>query len=239
MIFIIRFLIIGFEMSLKAYAHTNFDVYVAQQVLLRARIRQLYELRGSAFLKSKSIGSLCNKRSFVETEEKLEIWPKNSFQVYHAPKCDLSRPHEKVVRIIPPLRGLDRNFSCRWCNNPLFNMSNVIRVDLNISPILDQLSEPKQSDRSCDIETEDMNIDSDYMDISTRASDGGSLTDFSAAADEKLSFTSDFSAKPSRSLEREASFGATIMSTDMENDENDYFSGINDLKFYYFLYLYL
>ena len=37
----------GFERQLRAYAQTGYDVYAAQQVLLRNRIRALHEVRGS------------------------------------------------------------------------------------------------------------------------------------------------------------------------------------------------
>ena len=37
----------GFERQLRAYAQTGYDVYAAQQVLLRNRIRALHEIRGS------------------------------------------------------------------------------------------------------------------------------------------------------------------------------------------------
>ena len=35
----------GFECQLRAYAVANYDVYVAQQVLLRRRIRDLHQVR--------------------------------------------------------------------------------------------------------------------------------------------------------------------------------------------------
>ena len=37
----------GFERQLRAYAQTGYDVYAAQQVLLRNRIRALHDVRGS------------------------------------------------------------------------------------------------------------------------------------------------------------------------------------------------
>jgi hypothetical protein len=55
----------GFERQLRAYAQTGYDVYAAQQVLLRNRIRALHEIRGSwrspatqSFRKHRSSGKL-------------------------------------------------------------------------------------------------------------------------------------------------------------------------------------
>jgi hypothetical protein len=47
----------GFESQLRAYSETNYDVYAAQQVLLRNRIRALHTLRGLANKESKFKGN--------------------------------------------------------------------------------------------------------------------------------------------------------------------------------------
>lgn len=39
------------------------------------------------------------------------------------------------VRIIPPLRGLERVFCCSWCQFNLFNLASVIRTDLDLRPL--------------------------------------------------------------------------------------------------------
>lgn len=43
------------------------------------------------------------------------------------------------VRIIPPLRGLERVFCCSWCQFALFNLASVIRTDLDLRPLRDLL----------------------------------------------------------------------------------------------------
>lgn len=54
------------------------------------------------------------------------------------PTCKLSRPVSNWIRIIPPLMGLEREFKCSWCNNSLFQLANVIRVDIeNIQVMLE------------------------------------------------------------------------------------------------------
>lgn len=47
------------------------------------------------------------------------------------PSCRLSRPGTSWVRVIPPLRALEREFRCSWCNSELFQLANVIRLDMN------------------------------------------------------------------------------------------------------------
>ena len=57
------------------------------------------------------------------------------------PSCHLSRPGCSWVRVIPPLRGLEREFKCSWCNTTLFQLANVIRIDLNVTEMLDKFYE--------------------------------------------------------------------------------------------------
>lgn len=45
-----------------------------------------------------------------------------------SPRCRLSRPGSSTVRVIPPLRGLERGFCCAWCGGGLFCLANVLRV---------------------------------------------------------------------------------------------------------------
>ncbi len=40
----------GFEMQLRAYSGNQYDVYHAQQVLVRSRIKALFKVRGSQFI---------------------------------------------------------------------------------------------------------------------------------------------------------------------------------------------
>jgi hypothetical protein len=47
------------------------------------------------------------------------------------PICNLSCPGSNRIRVIPPLRGLEREFKCSWCNVTLFQLANVIRIDLS------------------------------------------------------------------------------------------------------------
>jgi hypothetical protein len=55
-----------------------------------------------------------------------------------SPRCRLSRPGVTAVRVIPPLRGLERVFCCVWCSVPLFNLASVIRTDIDIHPMLSE-----------------------------------------------------------------------------------------------------
>jgi hypothetical protein len=56
------------------------------------------------------------------------------------PRLRLSRPGSSAVRVIPPLRGLERVFCCSWCQHNLFNLASVIRTDLNVLPLPDLLN---------------------------------------------------------------------------------------------------
>lgn len=197
----------GFERQLRAYYQTNFDVYVAQQVLLRGRIRMLndfrsknelasecqsgFRIRESGGRQSKSAGS---KRSWGDLkggdgedddeEEDHEMFSQSStsesgsgrdakagvsititkpLEVVStgtgngrsiktsgllsiptvdakSPHCRLSKPGSSAVRVIPPLRGLERSFSCSWCGVGLFCLANVIRLDVDALQHLDACS---------------------------------------------------------------------------------------------------
>eukprot|EP01036_Dinobryon_divergens_P028734 gene28733-37729_t len=61
------------------------------------------------------------------------------------PTCRLSRPGSSWVRVMPPLRGLEREFKCSWCNASLFSLANVIRVDIDTLPLLDQFRAEEKS----------------------------------------------------------------------------------------------
>jgi hypothetical protein len=47
------------------------------------------------------------------------------------PNIRYSRPGVAAVRVIPPLRGLDKGFCCSWCSASLFSLGNVVRVDFD------------------------------------------------------------------------------------------------------------
>jgi hypothetical protein len=47
-----------------------------------------------------------------------------------APNCRLSRPGSTTVRVIPPLRGLERHYGCVGCGRSLFALGNVVRSDV-------------------------------------------------------------------------------------------------------------
>lgn len=53
------------------------------------------------------------------------------------PSCRLSRPGSSVVRVIPPLRGLEREFKCAWCHTALFSLASVLRTDVNLVEMLE------------------------------------------------------------------------------------------------------
>lgn len=239
----------GFEIQLKAYAHANYDVYIAQQVLLQGRVRALQSYRAidgnsadDLIVKAterKKFGSMHpvgsngstsrrrqhssgsnppgSKRSWgcakdddesmssssedAEEEDNLmecavKIHPGNhasdvkehhnnhtrvssslitprhtscdgGFSAHYlaaqdtltpvadsshhtnafrlrqqiplmdprSPRLRLSRPGSTSVRVIPPLRGLERVFCCAWCLSQLFNLASVIRTDIHVLPL--------------------------------------------------------------------------------------------------------
>ena len=45
-----------------------------------------------------------------------------------SPRCRLSRPGSSTVRVIPPLRGLEREVCCVHCGGRLFCLANVLRI---------------------------------------------------------------------------------------------------------------
>ena len=136
----------GFELCLRAYAQTNHDVYSAHQVLLKGRIRHLHAVRARS-IAARSGEVSGHKRSYGETEnDSMFKSPRNTVEFYKSPKCILSKPGSSSLRIMPPLKGLDRSFCCSWCGTLLFNMSNVIRLDLDVVPVLESLSAQPKSD---------------------------------------------------------------------------------------------
>jgi hypothetical protein len=54
-----------------------------------------------------------------------------------SPRLRLSRPGSTSIRVIPPLRGLERVFCCSWCHCQLFNLASVIRTDVHVHPLPD------------------------------------------------------------------------------------------------------
>ncbi len=46
-----------------------------------------------------------------------------------APNCRLSRPGSSTVRVIPPLRGLERRYGCVSCGKSLFSLANVVHEE--------------------------------------------------------------------------------------------------------------
>lgn len=51
------------------------------------------------------------------------------------PHIRLSRPGSASVRVIPPLRGLEKSYTCSWCGCTLFNLGNVLRLDIDVQPL--------------------------------------------------------------------------------------------------------
>lgn len=51
------------------------------------------------------------------------------------PHIRLSRPGSASVRVIPPLRGLEKSYICSWCGCTLFNLGNVLRLDVDVPPL--------------------------------------------------------------------------------------------------------
>lgn len=59
-----------------------------------------------------------------------------------SPRCRLSRPGSSTVRVIPPLRGLERAVCCAYCGEGLFCLANVLRVNTKMSK-----DDEKEADR--------------------------------------------------------------------------------------------
>ena len=51
------------------------------------------------------------------------------------PHIRLSRPGSASVRVIPPLRGLEKSYTCSWCGSCLFTLGNVLRLDIDVQPL--------------------------------------------------------------------------------------------------------
>ena len=215
----------GFEAQLKAYAHAKYDVYVAQQVLLRGRVLALQSYRaicgsteddlankererkkfggargsssaGGRGGRSSGGGEPGSKRTwgsakYTEDDDREQADEEDDMLCQHvaeqphpeparypmssehssgtssglpasprtahggsashlrqqiplmdarSPRLRLSRPGSNAVRVIPPLRGLERVYSCSWCHFNLFNLASVIRTDLDVLPLPDLLN---------------------------------------------------------------------------------------------------
>lgn len=182
----------GFEAQLRAYSQSGYDVYVAQQILLRGRVRALYSLHMDALQSRRSPSPTpettrmpMRKRSkdftndaMLEREEaKGDDEDDDRYRVKKsatvislshlrslvplisakAPNCRLTRPGSAAVRLIPPLRGVGREFCCSWCGKMLFNLANVVRLDVNAGPLLQPFSaaESKESLSEAESPSED------------------------------------------------------------------------------------
>ena len=55
-----------------------------------------------------------------------------------APNCRLTRPGSTSVRVIPPLRGLERRYGCIACGKSLFALANVIREDMDLAAAIEE-----------------------------------------------------------------------------------------------------
>ena len=62
------------------------------------------------------------------------------------PLCRLSRPGNQSVRVIPPLRGLDKVYCCSWCSVGLFCLANVIRVDIDSRTLVEAALKAEDKD---------------------------------------------------------------------------------------------
>lgn len=97
----------GFVRQLAAYEKYNFDIYKAQQNLLKKRVRQMAEAR---------------------TDKTVSSPRRLSMSVARAPaRLRFTSPGSASVNIIPPLRGMDHEFICRKCQTTLFISSSVMR----------------------------------------------------------------------------------------------------------------
>lgn len=303
----------GFECQLKAYALAGHDVYIAQQILLRSRIRSLHSLRGQLIPTISSLTSSEGKEvqqqqqqqhgsKQTEYDDKLNVHsypPKVYFsdsvtcmremssngvveesslhkrtwldskdseggcdtkesvgdmdveipqlqqqllqQVDHdkvgvgprlsrdrsrgsrgnsrslgklsnaeidtkTPSCRLSRPGSNSVRVMPPLRGLEREFKCSWCNSSLFSLANVIRVDIDISHLLDGFR--------ADDKTSNTLLGSDYKE--DKDNNNNNKEDLESMPPPKGGLSVSRSARAAMTLSGED------MEMDVDDDNNDY-----------------
>lgn len=159
----------GFENQLRAYFDAGFNVYAAQQILLRHRMRMIRSLRGQIGDRNEKCSSKPKLRSSGHKRswdgDQMDIQSENESDdddtaeasisisedcaaskvddnspkmgIQHSvipaldcksPHCKFSRPGSSSIHIIPPLRGLERQFCCVKCSIGLFHLSNVIKM---------------------------------------------------------------------------------------------------------------
>jgi len=85
--------------------------------------------------------------SFSKTRKSKSLNSKQLSTNLLVPICKLSIPSSNITRVIPPLRGLEREFKCVSCQVVLFVMSNVVRIDLDLTDLtkLFQIEEKKSA----------------------------------------------------------------------------------------------
>eukprot|EP00605_Chrysophyceae_sp_TOSAG23-4_P001894 GSChrysophyteH1.ASY1.ANO1.2091.1 assembled CDS len=129
----------GFDRQLRAYMETQYDVYASQQVLLRNRISSLQAVRADG----KMVVDMGREHDDNDAEDAVRLvqTPATPPQKEKdtgstvpvlegsAPNCRLSRPGSTTVRVIPPLRGLERRYGCVGCGRALFSLANVVQEE--------------------------------------------------------------------------------------------------------------
>ena len=88
-------------------------------------------------LKRKSESKMSKGREVRVLGSMPPLTPKRSSVPYldpKSPRCRLSRPGSSTVRVIPPLRGLERAVCCANCGEGLFCLANVLRVNAQAAP---------------------------------------------------------------------------------------------------------
>eukprot|EP01029_Cantina_marsupialis_P013785 TRINITY_DN304_c0_g3_i1.p1 TRINITY_DN304_c0_g3~~TRINITY_DN304_c0_g3_i1.p1 ORF type:complete len:672 (+),score=108.24 TRINITY_DN304_c0_g3_i1:473-2488(+) len=113
----------GFKQQLQAYEKAGHNVYIAHQLLLSQRLKDLFVKRkSSSDPMSAAKQALFRKRK--RGDKSKIVSHASSFQ--NMATLTLLRPGEPN-QIIPSLRGMDREFACAHCQTLLFNSSSVIK----------------------------------------------------------------------------------------------------------------
>lgn len=85
------------------------------------------------------------------------------------PSCRLSRPGSTAIRVIPPLRGLEQEFKCSWCTTMLFSLANVVRVDMDVSSMIDAYKAEEKITRPNAIYEDPIMLSSNKIPLTSRS----------------------------------------------------------------------
>mmetsp|Transcript_18462 Transcript_18462/g.21872 ORF Transcript_18462/g.21872 Transcript_18462/m.21872 type:complete len:621 (+) Transcript_18462:86-1948(+) len=124
----------GFQIQLRAYYAADCDIHTAHQILLHKRLERFGERLQRNFSEEKKDcdddGQDSPSSSMdAKVEVVLSLLDTSSASIQ--PRLRLSRPASPAIQVIPPLRALERNLSCRKCGQSLFSYANVVLLDID------------------------------------------------------------------------------------------------------------